>query len=131
MNSTALYPFYDALFHQYMYENADFGLFLTGTPLFRRIDPIQAFATIAFSPFHAAFLTAIPLHGYLPERRQNAAGRHTGYIGTGRYPGTLSSAPRSPASAVSRGASSPTLCKLLVAACRFFGWPESRSNAPF
>ena len=39
MNSTALYPFYDAVFHLYMYENAVFDVFLTGKPFFRRTDP--------------------------------------------------------------------------------------------
>lgn len=106
-----------------MYKNAAFDVFLTGKQLFRRTDPIQAFATIVFSPFHAAFLTAIPLHGYLSERRQNAVGRHRGYTDTCRYPGTLSLAPRTPASTVSRVVSSLTLRKLLVAACRVFGWP--------
>ena len=65
-----------------MYENAVFDVFLTGNQLFRRTDPIQAFATIAFSPFHAAFPTVTSLHAYLPERLQNAIGRHTGYICT-------------------------------------------------
>lgn len=58
MNFIAPHPFYEAVVHQYMYQNAVFDLFLTGTPVFRRIDPIQASATIDFSPFHAPFLTA-------------------------------------------------------------------------
>ncbi|MET4862701.1 hypothetical protein [Morganella morganii] len=69
MNLTVDHPFENAVIHHYIYENTVFDVFLTGTLLFRRTDPIQAFATIAFSPFHAAFLTAILLHGYLPERR--------------------------------------------------------------
>uniref|UniRef100_UPI0035CCE689 hypothetical protein n=1 Tax=Morganella morganii TaxID=582 RepID=UPI0035CCE689 len=100
MNLTANHPFDNAVIHHYIYENTVFDVFLTGKPLFRRTDPIQAFATIAFSPFHAAFLTAILLHGYQPERRKNAAGRHTGYICTDPCQGSLSSAQRIPVSPV-------------------------------
>ena len=76
MNLTAAHAFNDAVTHQYMYENAAFDVFLTGTSLFRRTAPIQTFATIAFSPFHAAFPTVTPLRAYLPERRQNATCHH-------------------------------------------------------
>lgn len=100
MNLTAAHAFDYAVIHQYMYENAAFDVFLTGTPLFRRTDPIQTFATIDFSPFHTAFPTVTPLHAYLPERRQNATCHHTGYTGTGRYLGSPSSARRIPASRV-------------------------------
>lgn len=55
----------------------------------------------------------------------------TGCTGTGQCPGTLSSALRTPASAVSRVASSLALRKPLVAAYRVYGWPENRSKAPF
>ncbi|RAP71073.1 hypothetical protein ACZ87_02119, partial [Candidatus Erwinia dacicola] len=37
---------------RFKYENAVFVVFLTGKPFFRRTDPAQASAAIAFSPFH-------------------------------------------------------------------------------
>ncbi|MEM7874852.1 hypothetical protein Q4R10_20970, partial [Morganella morganii] len=61
MSLTADHPFDNAAIHQFIYENAAFDAFLTGKLLFRRTDLIQVFVTIVFSPFHAAFLTAIPL----------------------------------------------------------------------
>jgi hypothetical protein len=100
MNLTEDHPFDNAALHHYIYENAVFDVFLTGKLLFMRTDPIQVFATIAFSPFHAAFLTVILLHGYQPERRQNAVGRHTGYICTDLCPESLSSVQRIPVSPV-------------------------------
>lgn len=127
MNLTADHPFDSAVIHHYIYENTVFGIFLTGKLLLRRTDPIQAFATIAFSPFHAAFLTVILLHGYQPERRQNAVGRHTGYICTDLCPGSLSSVQRIP---VSPAPASAALHIPVVAAFPFCGWPETRSNAP-
>lgn len=130
MNLTADHPFDNAVIHHYIYENAIFDVFLTGKPLFRRTEPIQAFATIAFSPFHAAFLTAILLHGYQPEHRQNAVGRHTGYICTDPCPESLSSAQRIPVSSVFPAPASAALHIPVAAAFPFYGWPETQSNAP-
>ncbi|MEM7874823.1 hypothetical protein [Morganella morganii] len=39
MSLTADHPFDNAIIHHYIYENAVFDVFLTGTPLFRRTDP--------------------------------------------------------------------------------------------
>ena len=121
MSLMADHPFDNAVIHQYIYENAIFDVFLTGKSLFRRIDPIQAFATIAFSPFHAAFLTAILLHGYQPERRKNAVGRHTGYICTEPCPGSLSSAQRIPVYPVFPAPASAALHIPVAAAFLFYG----------
>lgn len=92
MNFIAHHPFDDAVVHEPVCENAVSDVFLTANPFFRRTDPVQASEAIVFSPFHIAFLTAIPLHAHLPQRLQNAAGRHTGYTCTDPCPGSPSSA---------------------------------------
>ncbi|WP_222704105.1 hypothetical protein, partial [Candidatus Erwinia dacicola] len=74
MNVRTNYPFDAALVRRFKYENAVFVVFLIGKPFFRRTDPAQASAGIAFSPFHAAFPTVISSPAFLPERQQNAVG---------------------------------------------------------
>lgn len=126
MNFIAHHPFNDGVSRESVCEKAVFDVFLTRKLLFRRTDPEQASAAIAFSPFHAAFLTTIPLHACRPERRQSAADLCRGCIRMDRYPESPSSAPRIPVSPVFHAPASAVLHTPGAAG----GWPESRSNAP-
>ena len=120
-----------AAVREFMYVNAIFVAFLTLNLFFRRTAPIQASATIVFSPSHAAFLTAISSHADRPERRQNVTGRRTGYICTDPYPRTLSSAPQIPASPAFYAPSSSGPHTLWAAESPACGWIKNRSSAPF
>nr|WP_162475544.1 hypothetical protein [Candidatus Erwinia dacicola] len=110
MNVRTNYPFDAVAVRRFKYENAVFVVFLTGKPFFRHTDLAQASAAIVFFPFHATFPTVIPSSVFLPERRQNAAARRTGYIYTDPCPGSPLSAQRIPASPAFSG----TVAKILM-----------------
>ncbi len=130
MHFIAHHPCDDRVMRESVCENAVSDVFLTVKPFFRRTDPVQASEAIAFSPFHTAFLTAIPLHGYLPEHRQNEACRRTKYICTDPCPESPSSARRIPVSPVFHAPASAGLHTPGATAFPACDWPESRSNAP-
>ena len=67
----------------------------------------------------------MPSPTFLPERRQNAVGPCTGCTGTGRYPGSPSSAPQTPASTGAHRRCDPDLVRpgnreLAVEMVRYF-----------